>query len=194
MSNEIRSTLEDRLKEYAAALGLTLPPLKWSPIPFAGEWGISTSLFQTAAEEARGGKGGGKPVPQRAQELAEEARASLGDLPGVSRVEAVKGYLNVYFETAAYARRVVDDVLAQGADYGRGAPKTERVMIEYAQPNTHHSFHIGHVRTALLGESLARIVEFDGFDTIRASYPGDIGLGVITMLWAYDRFLKVEEP
>ena len=67
-------------------------------------------------------------------------------------------------------------------------------MVEYAQPNTHHSFHIGHARNALLGESLARIVEFAGFDTIRASYPGDIGLGVITCVWAYQRFHLDQEP
>ncbi len=109
-------------------------------------------------------------------------------------MEAVKGYLNIYFETAEFARRAVDDVLAQGAGYGKGAPKEGRVMIEYAQPNTHHSFHIGHVRTALLGESLARIMQFDGFETIRASYPGDIGLGVITTVWAYERFHKGQEP
>ena len=59
-----------------------------------------------------------------------------------------------------------------GPDYGRGSPKGERVMVEYAQPNTHHSFHIGHFRNAVLGESLARLAEFAGFETIRASYPG----------------------
>ena len=67
-------------------------------------------------------------------------------------------------------------------------------MVEYAQPNTHHSFHIGHARTTLLGESLARIVEFAGFDTIRATYPGDMGLSVITVVWAYDKFFKGQEP
>ncbi len=194
MSNELQQTLEEKLRRIAEANGLRLAPLKWTAIPFAGEWGTGTSLFQTAADEARQGRGTGKPVPQRAQELAELARDSLGALPGVSRVEAVKGYLNVYFETSEYARQVVEEILAAGADYGRGPRKTERVMIEYAQPNTHHSFHIGHVRTALLGESLARIMEFDGFDTIRASYPGDIGLGVITVVWAYERFYKGQEP
>ena len=77
---------------------------------------------------------------------------------------------------------------------GGAHPKSERVMVEYAQPNTHHSFHIGHHRNTILGEALARIVEFAGFDTIRASYPGDIGLGVITILWAYDKFYKGQEP
>jgi arginyl-tRNA synthetase len=88
----------------------------------------------------------------------------------------------------------VDEVLASRADFGRGSAKNERVMVEYSQPNTHHSFHIGHARTTLLGESLARIVEFAGFETIRATYPGDMGLGVITVLWAYDKFYKGQEP
>jgi arginyl-tRNA synthetase len=89
---------------------------------------------------------------------------------------------------------VVDSVLSQEGDYGKGAPKDERIMVEYAQPNTHHSFHMGHFRNAILGEVLARLVEYAGFDTIRASYPGDIGLGVITVVWAYKKFYQGQEP
>jgi arginyl-tRNA synthetase len=113
---------------------------------------------------------------------------------GVSHFEAVKGYLNVYHKTSDYARRTVEEVLVSRADFGRGAPKNERIMVEYCQPNTHHSFHIGHSRTTVLGESLARLTEFAGFETIRASYPGDIGLGVITVMWAYEKFYKGQEP
>ncbi|MFZ5878445.1 MAG: arginine--tRNA ligase [Chloroflexota bacterium] len=194
MFNDIQQTIEDKLKAFCAANDIALAPLKWSAIPFSGEWGISTSFFQTAADEARAGKSTGKPVPQRAQELAEQVKLQMGSMEGISRVEAVKGYLNVYFETSAYARRVVDTVLASGVDFGRGAAKGERVMVEYCQPNTHHSFHIGHYRTTILGESLARLTEFAGFETIRASYPGDLGLGVITVMWAYNKFYKGQEP
>ncbi|OGO60951.1 MAG: arginine--tRNA ligase, partial [Chloroflexi bacterium RBG_19FT_COMBO_49_13] len=95
---------------------------------------------------------------------------------------------------AEYSKSLVDTVLELGADFGRGQPKGERVMIEYAQPNTHHSFHIGHLRNAILGEALARLVGFAGFDTIRATYPGDIGLGVITVLWIYQKFYHGKEP
>jgi arginyl-tRNA synthetase len=194
MFNDIQQTVEEKISAYAVENGITLPPLKWTAIPFSGEWGMATSFFQAAADEARAGRNPGKPVPARAQEMAEQVRQKLGDLPGTSHIEAIKGYLNIYFESSEFARRVVDEVLAKGADFGRGAPKTDRVMIEYAQPNTHHSFHIGHSRTALLGESLARIMQFSGYETIRASYPGDIGLSVITTLWAYDKFHKGQEP
>lgn len=194
MFNDIQQIIEEKIKTYAATNDIPLAALKWTSIPFSGEWGMSTSFFQTAADEARAGKGKKLPVPQRAQEIAEQVRAQLGSVEGISRVEAVKGYLNLYFTTSEYARRVVDEVLASGAGFGRGAPKDERVMVEYAQPNTHHSFHIGHARTAILGEVLARLVEFAGFETIRATYPGDMGLSVITVVWAYYKFYKGQEP
>ena len=184
--------IESKIREFCTKNDIQIAELKWSPIPFSGEWGISTSFFATAALEARAGKK--IQVAGRAREIAEQAKAAIGSVEGISHIEAVKGYLNLYFSTSEYTRRVVDEVLTSGADYGQGAPKNERVMVEYAQPNTHHSFHIGHHRNTILGESLARIVEFAGFDTIRASYPGDIGLGVITILWAYDKFYKGQEP
>jgi arginyl-tRNA synthetase len=194
MFQKEQQLIEDKIKAFGMANDTPLAELKWQPIPFSGEWGVSTSFFQTAANEARAGKGKKVPVPQRAQEIAEQVKAEIGNVPGISHIEAVKGYLNLYFTTSEYARRVVDEVLASGADFGRGAPKGERVMVEYAQPNMLHSFHIGHSRTTLLGESLARIAEFAGFDTIRATYPGDMGLGVITVVWAYDKFHKGQEP
>jgi arginyl-tRNA synthetase len=194
MFQDIQQIIEDKIKTWCVANGITLAPLKWTAIPFSGEWGMSTSFFQTAADEARSGKSTGKPVAQRAQEIADQFKVQIGSVAGISHVEAVKGYLNVYFATDAYANRVVDEVLASGADFGRGPVKGERVMVEYCQPNTHHSFHIGHFRTTILGEALARLTEFAGFETIRASYPGDIGLGVITVLWAYNKFYKGQEP
>ncbi|MBM3180169.1 MAG: arginine--tRNA ligase [Chloroflexi bacterium] len=199
MFEKEQELIEKKIKEFCISNDIPLAELKWQPIPFSGEWGFATSFFQTAANEARAGKGG-KPIPQRAQEMAEQVKGILrlaaqdGSVDGISRIDAVKGYLNLYFSTAVYASRVVDEVLASSLDFGRGAKKNERVMVEYAQPNMLHSFHIGHARNTILGEVLARLVEFAGFETIRASYPGDIGLGVITIVWAYDKFYKGLEP
>jgi len=193
-----RQAIEKKIQAYCTANSLPEPgDFTWSPIPYAGEWGMSTAFFQLAAQERRlhpERSSSLPPVGQRAQEIAAGIAAYLGGLPGFARIEAVKGYLNLYFSTAEYSQRVIDTVLEQAKDYGRGGPKNERVMVEYAQPNTHHSFHMGHFRNTLLGEALARIVEFDGFDTIRASYPGDLGLSVITVLWMYQKFYLGQEP
>ncbi len=192
MFEKEQQAIEAGIRAYCGQNDIPLTELKWTRIPFAGEWGMSTSFFSTAAAEARSGKK--VNVPQRAQEIAEQVRQNIPGTAGIKRVEATKGYLNLYFSTSEYARRVVDEALSRGADFGRGAPKGERVMVEYAQPNTHHSIHVGHFRTTILGEALARLVQFAGFDTIRASYPGDIGLGVITVLWAYNKFYKGSAP
>jgi arginyl-tRNA synthetase len=184
--------IENQIRAYCAENDIPLAELKWAPIPFNGEWGTSTSFFQTAANEARSGKK--VKVPLRAQEIAESVKELIGTPKGISRVEAVRGYLNLYFITEEFAERVVSAILQEKAKFGRGKPKQERVMVEYAQPNTHHSFHIGHYRNAILGESLSRLLEFAGFETLRAAYPGDIGLGVITVLWIYEKFYKGQEP
>ncbi|MDP1780184.1 MAG: arginine--tRNA ligase, partial [Anaerolineales bacterium] len=199
-SEKEQQLIEKKIKGFCIANDIPLAELKWQPIPFSGEWGFATSFFQTAANEARAGKGMGKPVPQRAQEMAEQAKGILrlaaqdGSVDGISRIDAVKGYLNLYFSTAVYASRVVDEVLVSGLDFGRGAKKNERVMVEFSQPNTHKAFHVGHLRSAILGDSLARIVDFAGYDLVRANYPGDIGLHVIRWLWAYLKFHNGEEP
>ncbi len=188
-----QQTIATLIQTYCSENDIPAPEvLQWNPIPFSGDWGISTSFFQIAAQEARSGKK--VNVPARAQEIAEDVAAKIGTPQGFSRVEAVKGYLNLYFSSSDFSKRVVDKVLEDGEGFGRGESKTERVMVEYAQPNTHHSFHIGHYRNAILGEVLARLVEFAGFETIRASYPGDLGLGVITVLWIYDKSYKGQEP
>ena len=106
----------------------------------------------------------------------------------------VKGYLNLYFDTADYARRVVDTVLEQKDRFGSGPATGQRVMVEFSQPNTHKAFHVGHLRSAILGDALARIIEFAGYAVVRANYPGDIGLHVIKWLWGYLKYHQGEEP
>jgi len=178
-----------RLYAFCAENGLPEPQkITWLPIPFSGQWGLSTSFFQLAAQDARRVReqsGQVLNVQQHAQTLAERAAAYLGALPSIARIEAVRGYLNLYFEPAEYARRVVDAVLAAGGDFGRGQAKGQRVMIEFSQPNTHKAFHVGHLRGTIFGDALCRILQFAGYDVVRANYPGDIGLHVIKWLWNY---------
>jgi arginyl-tRNA synthetase len=164
----------------------------WQSIPFSGKWGISLPFFPFAAMEARSGKE--IVVSLRAQEIAEEVTNSLGTLEGFNRVEAKNGYLNLYFKVEEFSRQVVETVLYHGKDYGRGSDKAEQVMVEFSQPNTHKSFHVGHLRSAILGDSLSRLLEFAGYDVVRSNYPGDIGLHVIKWLWIYMKNHHGEKP
>jgi len=61
--------------------------------------------------------------------------------------------------------------------------KNKKILIEYAQPNTHKLFHIGHLRNITLGEALANIFEILNNKVIRANYQGDVGLHIAKCLW-----------
>lgn len=184
--------IEAKISAFCAENELPEVAIQWKWIPFSGHWGISTTFFQLAAVEARQGKN--IQVNQRAQELATLIAEVLGVPAGFEKIEAVNGYLNLYFDPAVYARRVIDTAIEQGDDFGRGASRGEQVMVEFSQPNTHKAFHVGHLRSAILGDGISRLLDFAGLDVIRANYPGDIGLHVIKWLWCYMKFHAGEKP
>ncbi|NPV40057.1 MAG: arginine--tRNA ligase [Anaerolineae bacterium] len=172
--------------------GLPEEPLKWTWIPFSGHWGIATSMFGTASAEAKSGKK--VNVKERAAEIAVLVREKI-ELPSeFEKIEAVNGYVNLYFNSDTFARRAVDVVLEQGKDFGQGEPNGRTVMVEYSQPNTHKAFHVGHLRNMVLGSSICDIIEFAGSKVIRANYIGDIGLHVIKWLWNYMTYHNGEIP
>jgi arginyl-tRNA synthetase len=163
----------------------------WTPVPFTGEWGISTSFFKSAAEEAKSGKP--VNVPQRAGEITQLVAEALPSQEYFPRIEAAGGYLNLYFDSHLFSSRVVRSILEKD-DFGEGDSKDQTVMVEFSQPNTHKAFHVGHFRSAILGDVLCRILDYAGFEVIRANYYGDIGLHVIKWLWNYQELHQGETP
>ena len=146
--------IEEQIQAYLMENGLPEANIQWTWIPFSGNWGIATSFFQLAAQDAKE-KGVKLNVGAHAQEIA-QGIVDVLELPdGFERKEAVRGYLNLYFSTKDYSRRVIDTVLEQGNDYGQGEPTGERTMVEFSQPNTHKAFHVGHLRNVILGNPFA---------------------------------------
>lgn len=184
--------IEEDIRQFCQQNQLPECVIQWKWIPFSGHWGISTSFFQLAAQEARQGKK--INVNARAAELATQIAEKLGTPPGFEKVEAVNGYLNLYFQQSLYAEQVINTVLEQGSRFGKAKSRNERVMVEFSQPNTHKAMHVGHLRSAILGDVLSRILAFAGFDVVRANYPGDMGLHVIKWLWCYMNFHAGEKP
>lgn len=185
--------VEAQISRYLSRERIPAPDeFQWNSIPFSGTWGISIPCFPFAAQEARAGNK--KNVPRRAEEIASDLADFIDPPKGFSRVESVKGYLNLYFSTADYTKRVIDEVLEAGANFGRQASLGRQVMVEFSNPNTHKAFHVGHLRSAILGESLSRILEFAGYEVVRANYIGDMGLHVIKWLWNYMQYHHGESP
>lgn len=61
--------------------------------------------------------------------------------------------------------------------------ESQKIFVEFAQPNTHKAFHIGHLRNITLGESISRLLEFVGNEVFRATYGSDVGLPVAKAIW-----------
>src|SRR3990167_4234177 len=72
--------------------------------------------------------------------------------------------------------------------------KQKKIMIEFAHPNTHKLFHIGHLRNISSGESLSRILTVVGNKVIRSNYQGDVGLHIAKCLWQLGKIVKTKGP
>jgi len=108
----------------------------------------------------------------------------------IVKTEPKRAYINFFADWGRIGQAVVREVLKEKEKFGMDEKKKDNVMIEYCHFNTHKAVHIGHIRTACLGESLSRIFEFSGHGVIRANYQGDIGPHVARCIWG---FLKLHE-
>ena len=98
-----KNALMARIEAFCAQNGLPGNKLEWRNIPFSGEWGIAAPLFPLAAVDPKREE----PVPAHAQILGDQLVGFLGQVEGFARIEAVKGYLNLFFDTHRYANAVI---------------------------------------------------------------------------------------
>src|SRR5205085_1356523 len=96
--------------------------LKFDSLPLEGRWGYASPVCKSL------GRG-----PDGAQQVAEQVATAFPAHPLVQRVEALRGYLNFYVDIPAFANGLVTEIAGKAASWGHGAPKTEQVMVEFAQ-------------------------------------------------------------
>jgi arginyl-tRNA synthetase len=122
-----------------------------------------------------------KKVGKNPKALAEEIKTELekNKIVGIENVEvAGAGFINFYLSREFFTQSV-KEILNNKEDWGKNEIlKGKKVMVEYTQPNPFKPFHIGHLMSNAIGESISRIVEFSGAKTVRANYQGDVGLHV----------------
>ena len=97
-------------------------------------------------------------------------------LVNISKIEvAGAGFINFYLGREFFTESV-KEILEKKENWGKnGILNGKKIMVEYTDPNPFKPFHIGHLMTNAIGESISRVVEFSGAKTIRANYQGDIG-------------------
>lgn len=123
-----------------------------------------------------------KAPPIIAKELLEKFS---GD-ENLSKVEAVGGYLNFFYNRQGFAKSVISDVLEKGEQYGKcDMGKGKTVLVEYSSPNIAKPFHIGHLFSTAVGNSLERIYKHLGYSTVKLNHLGDWGTQFGKLICAY---------
>lgn len=129
--------------------------------------------------------------------IAADLKEKLNDQPVFEKVEVVGPYLNMTINKAWMAEFVlgeVDKAKAEGKIYGsstEGNGKT--IVMDYSSINVAKPFHIGHLRTTVIGNALKRIHQFMGYDTFSINYLGDWGTQFGKMLVAYRKWGDPEQ-
>ena len=123
-----------------------------------------------------------KAPPMIANDIKEKIQV---DEKIVKKVEVVGGYLNFYINQEKMVEEVLTDFAAQ-EEYGKSEMgKGKNIIVEYSSPNIAKPFHIGHLRTTLIGNSLYRIYKYLGYHTIGINHLGDYGTQFGKMIEAY---------
>jgi arginyl-tRNA synthetase len=164
MNNE--EILKDALLEAASKINLPLKKedivIEHSKDSAHGDYAsnIAMRLAKTAKK---------KPV-----DLAKDLVGALSN-SAIKKVEiAGPGFIN-FFMNKESLESVVSLVLKQGKDYGKGAPKHKKIDVEYVSANPTGDLHLGHTRGAALGDSLANLYKYDGYDVTKEYYVNDCG-------------------
>src|SRR3989344_1032378 len=121
-----------------------------------------------------------KSPVQIAQELAGKIKVQ-----GV-RVSATGPYVNFFLDTAGVAKSLMLDILTQKKRFASSRDGEGRIVgIDFSSPNIGKPLHFGNLRTTMLGNSIARLHEFAGFNVLRLNYLGDWGTQFGTLIHAY---------
>ena len=134
-----------------------------------------------------------KPARMKPRDIAVHIAAKLADDPDIEKVEvAGPGFINIGLEPGFWSRYLAG-VLADGDRFGRGTlGGGERVNVEYVSANPTGPMHVGHCRGAVVGDALAGLLEFAGYDVAREYYINDAGVQVdILARSAYLRYREV---
>lgn len=124
-----------------------------------------------------------KQAARSPRDLAAALVEALGTIEGVSKIDiAGPGFINFTLSPQALARSLnqarTDDTW--GANI---LQEGKKIMVEYTDPNPFKEFHIGHLMSNAIGESISRLLQFSGAEVKRACYQGDVGLHVAKAIW-----------
>lgn len=169
----VKATLHTALSNALSSLGIgDAAPVLEHPAELAhGDYATSAALQYA------------KHLGMNPRALAEKIVAELSAIDGIAKTEiAGPGFINFTLTPEAIAASVekarTEDMWGAGDALGG-----KNILVEYTDPNPFKEFHIGHLMSNAIGESISRLVQFSGAEVKRANYQGDVGPHVAKGIW-----------
>jgi arginyl-tRNA synthetase len=183
MFREFRSEVEDAVSTALSALDLPTDDLGVEEPPEDVQATLASSVAFRLAGEV------GAPPPKVAADIADAIDASAYTY--LAAAEPQGPYVNFHVSDQYYA-----DTVAAGRDdeYGRLPDTGKDVVIEHTSANPTGPVHVGRARNPILGDAIARILDFAGNDVDRHYYVNDAGRQVAVFTWAYETFDESDLP
>ncbi|MBQ8545851.1 MAG: arginine--tRNA ligase [Clostridia bacterium] len=130
-----------------------------------------------------------KAPPVIAKEIEEKFSSSA-----VSKAQAVNGYLNIFVANNYLIKNVLFEIEKKKEKYGSdGSGNGKTAVFDYSSPNVAKPFHIGHLGTTVIGHSLKKLHEFQGYSCVGINYLGDWGTQFGKLITAYNMWGSDEE-
>ncbi|HXJ14444.1 MAG TPA: arginine--tRNA ligase [Candidatus Limnocylindrales bacterium] len=130
-----------------------------------------------------------KRLKKAPRQIAQEIATSLPKMEGIGRVEvAGAGYLNAFFDRAWFWESAGKEV--SGPSHSLGASARKRVIVEHTSINPNKAAHIGHLRNAVLGDTMVRLLRHTGHDVAVQNYIDNTGVQVADVVIAFEQMEK----
>ena len=125
-------------------------------------------------------------ISKQAPQAIAASLSSMIQHPLVMRTEAVGPYVNFFLQKEKVQKEIVSTILASGRDYGNLCiGQGDNVVLDLSSPNIAKPFSMGHLRSTVIGTSIANILEKCGYRTVRINYLGDWGTQFGKLIAAY---------
>lgn len=126
--------------------------------------------------------------------IAEDIAEKLSDSDIFNKVEQVNAYVNMFINFERIAEETIGAVIKSGEKYGEsniGNNKT--IIVEFSSPNIAKPFHIGHIRSTVIGNSIYKLYEKIGYKVVRINHLGDYGTQFGKLIVAYRKWGSEDE-
>lgn len=127
------------------------------------------------------------------QMIATEICEKIEKTDFIKEVKVLSGYVNFYVNSDIMIKQTLDKVLSEKDEYCKQKENNKTVTIDYSSPNIAKPFHIGHIRTTVIGHALYNLYKYMGYNAIGINHLGDYGTQFGKLIVAYKKWGNEQE-